>query len=166
MIAIYLRVSSDKQDEAMQLSAIKRLLTKEEFENSKIYKDHGITGSTTERPDYQKMLIDITSGKIEKVIAYELSRLWRDMEEQSRMIKMLKSINVKLQSSTEGLIENEDDRLKAGVIGVVNEHERARLIRRTREGIFEKKKAISEGKDVWKGRGKDKKLRKRPVKKV
>lgn len=166
MIGIYLRVSSDKQDEAMQLTAIKRILTEEEFANSKIYKDHGISGSITERPDYQNLIMDITYGKLEKVATYELSRLWRDLEEQSRMIKVLKNLKVELVSATEGLIKSEDDRLKAGILGAVNQHERERLIRRTREGIAEKKKNIKDGKDVWKGRGKDKKLRKRPTKKV
>jgi len=161
MIGIYLRVSSEKQDEAMQLSAIKRIITEEEFKNSRIYKDHGITGSTTERPDYQKLLMDITSGQIEMVVTYELSRLWRDLEEQSRMIKVLKTLNIELKSATEGTIKSEDDRLKAGILGAVNEHERARLIRRTREGIAEKKQNISKGKDTWKGRGKDKKPRKK-----
>ena len=32
-----------------------------------------------------------------------------------------------------------------------------------KEGIARKKKDIAEGKDVWKGRGKDKKPRKRPI---
>jgi len=165
MIGIYLRVSSDKQDEEMQFSAIKRILTDDEFKNSKIYKDHGITGSTTERPDYQNMLLDLISGSLSKIVTYELSRLWRDMEEQNRVFKLLNTYNVKLQSVTEGYVESIDDELKANLLGSVNQHERKRLIRRTKEGIARKKKDIEEGKDTWNGRGKDKKLRKRPIRK-
>lgn len=160
MIAIYLRVSSDKQDEAMQMSAIKRLLSEEEFNNSKVYKDHGISGSTEDRPDYQKLLLDIISGNINKVVCYEWSRLWRDLQEQNRVFKLLPIYNVQLQSATEGYMNGIDDELKANMLGALNQHERKRLIRRIKEGIAEKKQAISEGKDIWKGRGKDQKQRK------
>ncbi len=162
MIGIYLRVSSNKQDEAMQINAIKRLLKVDniEYENCRIYQDHGITGSTTERPDYQRLIIDITNGDIDKVIAYEFSRLWRDLEEQNRMFKFFKKLNIELQSVTEGMMINENDELKANMLGSINQHFLKALKRRIREGIDAKKKDISEGKDIWKGRGIDKKPRK------
>lgn len=160
MIGIYLRVSSDKQDEEMQINAIKRILTEEEFKNSKIFKDHGISGSTNERPEYQNLLMDSISGKIDRIVCYEWSRLWRDLEEQNRVFKLLQTYNIILQSAMEGTLNTIDDVLKANIIGSINQHERARLIRRTNEGIDRKKQKIKEGKDIWKGRGKDKKPRK------
>jgi len=166
MIAIYLRVSSEKQDEEMQINAIKRILTEEEFKNSKIYKDHGISGSTENRPEYQKLLFDVISGNIRKIVCYEWSRLWRDLQEQNRVFKLLPVYDVQLQSVTEGYMNGIDDELKANMLGALNQHERKRLIRRTLEGIARKKKDVEEGRDIWKGRGKDKKLRKRPAKKV
>ncbi len=167
MIAIYIRVSTEKQDEGMQLNAIKRVLTIDgiNIEECKIYKDHGITGSTTERPDYQRLLVDITTGIFDKIVCYEYSRLWRDLQEQSRMFKVLKVLNIRLQSATEGYVDTDEDEFKANVLGAANVYELKRTRRRSMEAVAKKKKLIEEGKDIWKGRGKDKKLRKRPEKK-
>ncbi len=166
MIGIYLRVSSDKQDETMQLHHIKRCLIDEEFNTAKIYKDFGITGTTTERPDYQKLLLDVNSGIVtEKIAVYEFSRLWRDLEEQNRMLKVLKALGIKLFSATEGFVTTDEDKLKANILGATNVYEVERLTRRIRDGIARKKKDIADGKDTWRGRGKDKKMRKRPTKK-
>lgn len=162
MIGIYLRVSTAKQDEDMQISAITRVLKEDgiKFENCKIYKDHGITGTIVERPDYQRLLVDINTGVLEKVVSYEFSRLWRDLEEQNRMFKVFKALNVKLQSATEGYVNNFDDEFKANILGSVNQRYIQALKRAIREGIDTKKAKIAEGKDIWKGRGKDVKPRK------
>ena len=167
MIAIYLRVSTEKQDEAMQLHAVKRCLTEEEFNTARIYKDFGITGTTINRPDYQRLNSDIISGIItDKVATYEYSRLWRDLEEQNRMLKVLKALDIKLFSATEGFATTSEEKLKANILGATNVYEVERLTRRIKDGIARKKKDIADGKDVWKGRGKDKKMRKKPIKKI
>lgn len=166
MIGIYLRVSTEKQDEGMQINAIKRYIGGDEYKNAKVYKDFGITGTTTERPDYQKLLIDINSGLLHRIVTYEYSRLWRDLEEQSRMIKVLMALNIKLESATEGILETIDDKLKANIMGSINVYEVERLTRRINEGIARKKKDVEMGLDKWNGRGVDKKMRKRPIKKI
>ncbi len=158
--AIYLRVSTEKQDESLQLHAIKRILPYDEFNSVKIYKDFGLTGTNTNRPDYQRLLTDITEGKVEKLICYEFSRLWRDLEEQNRMFKRLKVLNIKLQSATEGFIETEDDKLKANILGAVNVHEVERIRRRIKDALDKKKKECEAGLDTWRRRGPDKKKRK------
>lgn len=140
MIGIYLRVSTDKQDEGMQLNAIKRCLTEEEFNTAKIYRDFGITGTTVNRPDYQNLLIDINSGLLHKVVAYEYSRLWRDLEEQNRLLKVLHALDIKLLSATEGYVTTIEDKLKANILGATNVYEVERLRRRIKEGIATKKK--------------------------
>lgn len=160
MIGIYLRVSTDKQDEGMQINAIKRLLTPDEFNTSKIYKDFGITGTTDKRPGYQNLLLDINSGILEKVVAYEFSRLWRDLQEQNRMLKVFKALNILIQSATEGYIQTEEDKFKANILGATNVYEVERLTRRIKDGIARKKQECLEGKDTWKKRGKDLKPRK------
>ncbi len=159
MIGVYLRVSTDKQDEAMQWTAIERLIG---CVQHKRYVDFGISGTTTERPEYQKLLADIISGEINTVYVYELSRLWRDMEEQSRALKSFVSLGIILISIREGEIKSIEDEFKANILGSANVFEAKRTKQRIMDGIARKKKDISDGLDVWKGRGKDKKIRKRP----
>ena len=162
MIGIYLRVSTEKQDEAMQLTAISRII--ELHKSYATYKDFGISGTTTERPGYQSLLADIIAGKITSVYVYELSRLWRDMEEQSRALKNFASLGIKLISVREGEIQSIEDEFKANILGSANVFEAKRTRQRIKDGIADKKKKVAEGTDVWKGRGKDKKMRKRPNK--
>lgn len=160
MIGVYLRVSTDKQDEAMQWTAIQRLIGIVEH---KKYVDFGLSGTTTERPGYQQLLADITAGQIETIYVYEYSRLWRDLQEQSRVLKMFSSLGIKLISVREGEIASIEDEFKANILGSANVFEAKRTKQRIMDGIARKKKDIAEGKDVWNGRGKDKKARKRYI---
>ena len=161
MIGIYLRVSTEKQDEAMQWTAIQRLIG--DIEHKK-YVDFGLSGTTTDRPGYQQLLGDITAGYISSIYVYEYSRLWRDLQEQSRVLKLFSSLGIKLVSVREGEITSIEDEFKANILGSANVFEAKRTKQRILDGIARKKKDIAEGKDIWKGRGKDKKMRKRPKK--
>jgi DNA invertase Pin-like site-specific DNA recombinase len=171
MIATYLRVSSDKQDEAMQRTAIAHwvsaYLSQHPNEGHIIveFMDYDISGTITARPGYQSLLEGIMNGTIKIIVVYEYSRLWRDLEEQSRVTKLIPILVIELVSVTEGQLKTAEDRFKANILGSANVYEVERLTRRIKDGIARKKQDIVDGKDVWKGRGKDKKMRKRPIKK-
>ena len=88
MIRIYRRVSTDKQDLEAQDHGIYNYLTAynitpEMYTN---YEELGISGTKADRPVYQKLLTEVREG--DTVLVYEFSRLWRDMEEQSRATKI------------------------------------------------------------------------------
>jgi len=164
MIATYLRVSTDKQDEAMQREAIQtNFLCRQNIPYIE-FKDFDISGTTTDRPGYQALLEAIMKGTITKIVVYEYSRLWRDMEEQSRCMKVLTALDIELLSITEGIVKTAEDRFKANILGSANVYEVERLTRRIKDGIARKKQDVADGKDIWKGRGKDKTKRKRPIK--
>jgi len=165
MIIRYLRVSSDKQDESMQRTAIDQYFKINGIIEFTELMDFDISGTTTDRPGYQKLLELIMSDQVSKIVVYEYSRLWRDMQEQSRVLKILETLNIELFSITEGQLKTDEDEFKANILGSANVYEVKRLRRRIKDGIARKKKDIADGKDVWRGRGKDKKMRKRPVKK-
>lgn len=76
-IAIYKRVSTDKQDTDMQQHAISKWLTTQPAAELHWYEDIGISGSTANRPAYQRMVADIEAGKIDTVVVYRLDRLSR-----------------------------------------------------------------------------------------
>jgi len=156
IIRIYYRVSTDKQDFDMQLEAIQRMCKDKsvEYSTCKIYQDFGISGTTTNRPDYQKLLSEIEEG--DSIFVYEFSRLWRDMSEQLRVTKMLKALNVIILSYADGKIDNNSDTLSVNIRGVLNEYEAERVRKRTRDGIAAKKARVAAGLDEWKPRGKDK----------
>lgn len=82
--ALYLRLSKDDgtMSESSSIQTQKEMLTRYCRENgfaiSQIYVDDGWSGTNTNRPSFQRMLSDIEDGKINCVIAKDLSRLGRN----------------------------------------------------------------------------------------
>ena len=84
-VGIYCRLSRDDKNattESMSILHQRQMLTnyvKEKRWNLKeCYVDDGISGTTFERPDFQRMMQDIEAGKINCVITKDLSRLGRN----------------------------------------------------------------------------------------
>jgi len=154
MLRIYYRVSTDKQDFDMQKNAIENYLKIHEITTYEIYEDLGISGLTAERSEYQRLLADIREG--DALLVYEFSRLWRDMEEQSRVTKIILALGLTLISVTEGTVKNEEDALISDVKGVINQHEARRFKRRSKDGIKALQDKCATGEKVWNGRGPDK----------
>ena len=154
MLRIYYRVSTDKQDFDMQKNAIENYLKIHGITTYEIYEDLGISGLTAERSEYQRLLADIREG--DTLLVYEFSRLWRDMEEQSRVTKIILALGLTLISVTEGTVKNEEDALISDVKGVINQHEARRFKRRSKDGIKALQDKCATGEKVWNGRGPDK----------
>jgi len=157
MLRIYYRVSTDKQDFDMQKHAIENYLKLHEITKYEIYEDFGISGTTTKRPGYQRLLAEIREE--DSILVYEFSRLWRDMEEQSRATKVFLALRVALLSVSEGAVKTEDDALLSDIRGVINQNESRRVKRRSGEGIKTLQDKCAKGDEVWNSRGPDKKKR-------
>lgn len=81
--AIYCRLSrEDGNEESQSIQAQQEILTKYVEEQGwdiiDIYKDDGYSGTSFDRPDFQRLLNDIELGKIDIVITKDLSRLGRN----------------------------------------------------------------------------------------
>lgn len=101
MIAIYTRQSVDKKDSISiecQIDLCKKEINDEDF---RVYTDKGFSGGNTKRPDFLRMLGDIKSGLIDKVIVYKLDRISRSILDFAKIIHTFKKYNVEFQSSTE-----------------------------------------------------------------
>lgn len=87
---IYLRLSKDEYKTMQESDSIanQRLQIKNYCKLFGItildeYVDDGISGATFERPSFERMLSDLSTGKANMVITKDLSRLGRDMNEAS-----------------------------------------------------------------------------------
>lgn len=156
---VYYRVSTDKQDFDMQDRGIKNYLNLlgVTYEECVIYQDFGVSGTIAARPEYQRLLTEVCDRDI--IIAYEFSRLWRDMEEQSRATKTLIPRGITIKSPIDGIIDDLENSLSADIKGVINQHEARRVKRRSMEGIRALQDKVKKGEAIWKGRGPDKKKR-------
>ena len=75
-----------------------------EFRLPKAIADCGYSGNNTSRPAYRKLLAAIRADEVSDVVVYELSRLNRDFENQSRLLLELKAHNVTLHSIQEQIV--------------------------------------------------------------
>lgn len=101
MIAIYARQSIEKKDSVSIEAQIEKCKYFCEEQEYKIYKDAGYSGKNINRPQFTKLLEDIKSGLITKVIAYRLDRISRSIADFSQLLIMFEHHNVKFVSATE-----------------------------------------------------------------
>lgn len=98
--AIYARQSIDKKDSVSietQIDDCKKLCSG----NPRIYKDKGYSGKNTERPGLQRLINDIESGIIKKVIVYKLDRISRNIADFYQLYEIMKANECKFKSCNE-----------------------------------------------------------------
>ena len=92
--ALYCRLSRDDGNvqESSSIQTQKEMLMRYARENgisnTSFYVDDGYSGTNYNRPDFQRMLSDIESGKINCVITKDLSRLGRNYLETGVFIEV------------------------------------------------------------------------------
>lgn len=152
-------MSTDTQDLDAQNNGLDRYIKEHQLIPSMciIYDEMGLSGTIAERPVYQKLLTEVREG--DTVLVYEFSRLWRDMEEQSRATKMFLALGITMSSVTEGSVSSFEEALKADIVGVMNQYEARRTRKRSKEGIEALQRKVALGEAVWNGRGPDKQKR-------
>jgi site-specific DNA recombinase len=87
---LYARVTTADQREASlddQLRECADLCKREGFEVVGRETDHGMSGESSTRPGYQRVLRAIESGKADVAVAHELTRLWRSQAELATQIE-------------------------------------------------------------------------------
>ena len=117
--AIYARYSSVNQREASiedQVRICKAHIERESWSLVGTYADHAISGATTLRPGYQKLLEDARAGSFDIVLAEGLDRLSRDQEDIAGLYKHLSFADIKLVTLSEGEISE----LHVGLKGTMN----------------------------------------------
>ncbi|MFR5876367.1 MAG: recombinase family protein [Eubacterium sp.] len=103
MIAVYARQSVEKDDSISIESQIEICTYEARGEAFLIYKDKGFSGKNTNRPEFQKMMQDIITGRkgITKVIVYKLDRISRSILDFSNMMDTFGKQGVEFSSATE-----------------------------------------------------------------
>src|SRR5262249_3961612 len=65
------------------------------------YDDGGFTGGNTDRPALQRLLADITDGKVDTVIVYKIDRLSRSLLDFAKMMELFEQHQVALVRVTQ-----------------------------------------------------------------
>lgn len=128
MIYGYARVSTKDQDPKLQLDAL------EKYGCDKIYKDHGISGTTRNRPELDKCLSSLKSG--DTLVLYKLDRLFRSTVHFAQVAIELKNKEIGLVSITQAFDTNSSSgRLMMNILSSFAEFERDIISERTSAGM-------------------------------
>lgn len=117
--AIYARFSSEGQREASiddQIRACSKLIEDRGWQVAGVYADRAISGATTLRPDYQRLLADARDSAFDVVVAEGLDRLSRDQEATPALYKMLTFRGIAIVTRAEGEVSE----LHVGLKGTMN----------------------------------------------
>jgi len=136
-IAIYARVSTDKQDTENQAVQLREFAPKQGWEIVEEYIDYE-SGSKSERPEFQRMLADASKRKFDLVLFWALDRLSREgVLPTLQYLNQLESYGVGFRSFTEPYFDS-CGIFKDAVIGIMAtlaKQERIRRAERTRAGL-------------------------------
>ena len=141
MKVAYVRVSTEEQNEARQIEALKKHSIEKWFTEK-------ISDKSMDRPQLQAMFDYVREG--DTVYIHDFSRLARSTKDLLEIVERLQSKGVHLVSNKENLdTGTPTGKLMLTMIATINEFERQNLLDRQRERI-----AIAKRNGVYKGRKK------------
>lgn len=144
-IAIYVRVSSKKQDHRSQMADLKRWA---EGKAVKFYRDT-YTGKTMDRPGWNKLWADVEGGKVSKVCCWRLDRLGRTAKGLTALFADLQERKVGLVSLKDGIdLGTAAGRMMANMLASVAQFETEIRAERVLAG----QQAAREAGKTWGGR--------------
>jgi len=143
-IAVYVRVSTDKQDHESQVPDIKRWLTAYGEGREVIWYKDTFTGKTMDRPEMRRLIADIHLGDIHKLVVWRIDRLGRTTVQMLTFLDYLEKHGIAFVSVKDGFdASTPSGRLLRNILVSFAEYEREVISERVRAGI---KKAHAAGK--------------------
>lgn len=140
-VAIYCRVSTqDQVREGHSLSEqecrLRKLCDYKEYQIVDIYVDEGISAKDTNRPQFQRMLDDVKSGRINRIVAYKLDRVTRSIRDLEELVQFLETYNCSLECAVEEInTSNANGRFFVRMLTVLSQLEIERCSERTLVGL-------------------------------
>ncbi|MCB4792206.1 MAG: recombinase family protein [Elusimicrobia bacterium] len=138
-VALYARVSTEEQTNNYSLDAQKDLLIKYAKENNFVitgeYIDGGYSGTSDDRPEFQKMMEDARGGKFNLVLFYKYDRLFRNNRHLLNTVEQLSQYGVAIKSITEPFdTSNPMGKCMVSILGSMAELERNNFLERSKQG--------------------------------
>ena len=127
MLIGYARVSTDQQDHALQLDALRQAGCE------RVFVEIG-SGSRADRPELAKLLDIARAG--DAIVCWRLDRLARSLRHLIDLSEQLQQRDIALRSVTESIdTSTPSGRFLFNVLGAVGEMEREIIVERTRAGL-------------------------------
>lgn len=151
---LYTRVSTDEQAEhgtslAGQLEACQRVAAQHGADVVAHYPDAGVSGAHyATRAGLQMALADLETGKANMLIVYDVTRLSRDVEYLSAIVKRVRAAGARLVFNSGQFEDTPEGEMLLGVNGVMSQYERSKFRERSMNG---KLRRLGEGKQPARG---------------
>jgi DNA invertase Pin-like site-specific DNA recombinase len=111
------------------------------------YDDGGISGASLDRPDLQRLLDDIRTGKVDTVVVYKVDRLTRSLTDFAKLVELFDAHGVSFVSVTQSFNTTSSmGRLTLNVLLSFAQFEREVIGERVRDKV-----AASKRKGLWMG---------------
>ena len=140
---IYVRVSTDDQRDNgysidSQLRMIKEYCEKNDYSIVDVYNDAGYSGKDLMRPEMQRLLADIKSKKIDKLIAIKVDRLTRNNYDGFWLLNYCEEHDVKIELILEPYdVSTANGEMIFGMNLVFGQRERKEIGARTKRAMEE-----------------------------
>jgi DNA invertase Pin-like site-specific DNA recombinase len=144
-VAIYARVSTDKQTTENQLTELRAVANRMGYEIVQEYVENGISGakSRSDRPFLDAMLKDAVRGRFDMVLCWSIDRLGRSLQNLVEILNELQSLKVDLYFLQQGMdTSTPSGRMIFSVFGAIGEFERNLIRERVIAG---QKRAVANG---------------------
>lgn len=134
-VGIYVRVSTQDQNCALQIRELTEYASRRGFEIAKVYEDKA-SGTSPNRKMFQQLLFDCRKRKIDTVIVWKLDRLFRSLKGMIQTLGELSNLNVEFISLTEAInLESSAGRLMVHMISAFAEFEADLIRSRVKSGL-------------------------------
>jgi DNA invertase Pin-like site-specific DNA recombinase len=137
-VAIYLRVSTDKQTTDNQRIELEAVAERAGWEVVQVYEDAGISGAKgrDKRPAYDAMLKDATRRRFDVVMAWSVDRLGRSLQHLVECLSELHGVGCDLYLHQQGVdTTTPSGKAMFQMLGVFAEFERAMIRERVLAGL-------------------------------
>lgn len=139
--ALYLRVSTLDQTTLNQEIELKEYCDRNQIEIYKIYKDEGISGSKTSRPQLDLMLQDLRDKKFDVLIVWKFDRLGRSTSHLLQVLEEMKNKGVRLIATSQSIdTESPMGKFFFTILSGFAEMERGMMGERIKLGLERRKK--------------------------
>lgn len=135
-VAIYARVSTDKQKVDMQLRELKAFIKRSGWKPYQEYIDYGYSGANTRRPAFVQMMNEAKKRKFDVLLVWKLDRLSRSLKDLINTLDELGHLDIDFISYDNNLdTSTPTGKLVFQIIGAVAEFEKDIIRERVMAGL-------------------------------
>ncbi len=142
--ALYLRVSTDKQEFENQLEPLTAFAQQRGLEIVKVYRDTA-TGKNIEREAFKQMLEDAHRHNFDVIVVWALDRLSREgMSRTIQLLEMLEHMGIAVISYSEPYLDTTNElarNILLAVVATLAKAEREKISERTKAGLTRLKRS-------------------------